>query len=96
MMQKFPSKYAIFIYDQTSYCECEMYANYDLPNVGTVIRRSLFESNQRISVSQNSTVRSIEQSWFVRIKLGDFWTKIFTSNVYRCISNYIINHCLLY
>ena len=35
-----------------------MYANYHLPNNGTVIRRSLFGSIQRLSVSQNS----IEQS----------------------------------
>ena len=53
-----------------------MYANYDLPNIDTVIRRSLFGFIQRLSVSQNSIVRSIEQSWFVRIKLWDFWTKI--------------------
>ena len=120
MMQKFPSKYALFIYDQTSYCECfsyctisvkrelfrsycsslyccslwsdyrkatyrkltvafnnihrrmlglpwrssasAMYANYDLHNIDTVIRRSLFGFIQRLSVSQNSIVRSIEQS----------------------------------
>ena len=53
-----------------------MYANNDLPNIYTVIRRSLFEFIQRLSVSQNSIVRSIEQSWFVSSKLWDFWTKI--------------------
>ena len=53
-----------------------MYENYDLPNIDTVVRRSLFRFIQRLSVSQNSIVRSIEQSWFVRIKLWDFWTKI--------------------
>ena len=53
-----------------------MYANYDLPNIDTVIRRSLFGFIQRLSVSQNSIVRFIEQSWFVRIKLWDFWAKI--------------------
>ena len=73
-----------------------MYAYYDLPNIDTVIRRSLFEFIQRLSVSQNSIVRSIVQSWFVRIKLWDFWTKILTSNCFKCISNCIINRCLLY
>ena len=55
-----------------------MCANYDLPNIGTVIRRSLFGFTQRLSVSENAIVRStcIEQSWFVRIRLWDFWTKI--------------------
>ena len=53
-----------------------MYAYHDLPNIDTVIRRSLFGFIQRLSVSQNSIVRSIEQSWFVRIKLWDFRTKI--------------------
>ena len=53
-----------------------MYANYDLPDIDTVIRRSLFGFIQTLSVSQNSMVRSIEQSWFVRINLWDFWTKI--------------------
>ena len=52
-----------------------MYANYDLPNIDTVIR-SLFGFIQRLSVSQNSIVRSIKQSWFVKNKLWDFWTKI--------------------
>ena len=59
------------------YSTSAMYANYDLPNnINTVIRRSLFGLIQRLSVSQNSIVRSIEQSWFVRIKLWYFWTKI--------------------
>ena len=49
--------------------------SYDLLNIGTVIRRSLFGFIQRLSVSQNSIVRSIELSWFVRIELWDFWTK---------------------
>ena len=76
-----------------------MYANYDLPNIDTVIRRSLFGFIQRLSVSQNSIVRSIEQSWFVRIKLWDFWSLDQNSLpliVSRCISFCIINQCSLY
>ena len=42
-----------------------MYANYDLPNIDNVIRKSLFGFIQRLSVSHNSIVRSNEQSWFV-------------------------------
>ena len=53
-----------------------MYANYDLPNLETVIRKSLFGFIQRLSVAKNYIVRCIEQSWLVRIKLWDFWTKI--------------------
>ena len=55
-----------------------MYANYHLPTIDTVIRRRLFGFIQRLSVSQNSKidVAFIEQSWFVRIKLWDFWIKI--------------------
>ena len=53
-----------------------MYANYDLPNIDTVIRMSLFGFIQRLSASQNSILCSNEQSWFVIIKLWDFWTKI--------------------
>ena len=48
-----------------------MYANHDLPNLDTVIRRSLYGFIQRLSVSQNSIVRTIEQAWLVRIKLCD-------------------------
>ena len=43
-----------------------MYANYDLPNIDTVIKRDLFGFIQRLSVSQNSIVRSIKQSWFYK------------------------------
>ena len=39
-----------------------MYANHDLPNLDTVIRRSLYGFIQSLSVSQNSIVRTIEQS----------------------------------
>ena len=39
-----------------------MYASYHLPNIDTVIRRSLYRFIQRLSVSQNSIVRSVEQS----------------------------------
>ena len=53
-----------------------MYANHDLPNLDTVIRRSLYGFIQRLSVSQNSIVRTIEQSWLVRIKLWDVWAKV--------------------
>ena len=53
-----------------------MYANYHLPNIDTVIRRNLFGFIQRLSVSQNSIVRSIEQSWFVRNKLWDLRVKM--------------------
>ena len=53
-----------------------MYANYDLPIIDTVIRRSLFGFIQRLSVIKNSIVRSIEQSWLVKFKIWDFWTKI--------------------
>ena len=76
-----------------------MYANYDLPDIDTVIRRSLFGFIQRLSVSRNSIVRSIEQSWFVRIKLWDFWSldqNFLPPIVSRCISFYIVNQCSLY
>ena len=53
-----------------------MYANHDLPNLDTVIRRSLYGFIQRLSVSQNSIVRTIGQSWLVRIKLWDVWAKV--------------------
>ena len=53
-----------------------MYANYDLSNLDTVIRRSLYGFMQRLSVSQHSIVRAIEQSWLVRIKLWDAWAKV--------------------
>ena len=49
-----------------------MYVNYDLPNIDNVIRRSLVRFIQRLSVCQNSIVRAIEQSCFVRTKLRDF------------------------
>ena len=52
-----------------------MYANYYLPNLDTVIRRSLYGFIQRLSASQNSNMRTIEQSWLVRIKLWDVWAK---------------------
>ena len=55
---------------------CAMYANHDLLNLDTVIIRSLFGSIPMLSVSQNSIVRAIEQSWLVRIKLWDVWTKV--------------------
>ena len=42
------------------YSASAMYANYDLPNIDTVITRSLFGFIQRLSVSENSTVCSIE------------------------------------
>ena len=45
----------------------DMYAKYDLPNIDTVIRRSLYRFIQMLCVSQNSIVRTIEQSWLVRI-----------------------------
>ena len=45
-----------------------MYANYDLPNIDTEIRRSWFGFIQRQSGSKLSIVRSIEQSCFVTIK----------------------------
>ena len=45
-----------------------MYANYDLPNIDTVIRRSLFGFIQRLSGSKLSIVLSIEESCFVTIK----------------------------
>ena len=53
-----------------------MYANYDLPNLDTVIRRSLYGFIQRLSVSQNSIVRTIEQSWLDKIKLWDVWDRV--------------------
>ena len=53
-----------------------MYANYDLPNLDTVTRRSLYGFIQRLSVSQNSIVRAIEQSSLVRIILWDVWAKV--------------------
>ena len=52
-----------------------MYANHDLPNLDTVIRRSFYGFIQRLSVSQNSIVRTIEQYW-LRIKLWDVWAKV--------------------
>ena len=53
-----------------------MYTNHDLPNLDTVIRRILYGFIQRLSVSQNSIVLTIEQSWLVRIKLCDVWVKV--------------------
>ena len=53
-----------------------MYANHDLPNLDTVTRRSLYGFIQRLSVSQHSIVRTIEQSWLVRIKLWNVWVKV--------------------
>ena len=53
-----------------------MYANHDLPNFDTVIRRSLYGYIQRLSVSQNSIVCTIEQSWLVKIKLWNDWAKV--------------------
>ena len=57
-----------------------MYANYDLPNLDTVIRRSLYGFIQRLSVSQNYIVRTIEWSWIARINLLDrqdcVWAKV--------------------
>ena len=44
-------------------CRCRasaMYANYDLPNLDTVIRRILFRNTQALYVSQTSIVRAIE------------------------------------
>ena len=51
-----------------------MYANYDsrLPNVDTIIKKSLFGCSQKLYVSQNSIVRAIEQSRLVKIKLWNF------------------------
>ena len=54
-----------------------MYGNHDLPNLDTVIRRSLYVFFQRLSVSQNSIMRTIEQSWLVRITLLDVWPKVY-------------------
>ena len=52
-----------------------MYANHDLPNLETVIR-SLYGFIQKLSVSQNSIVRTIDQSWLVGIKLWDVCAKV--------------------
>ena len=59
--------------------QCKCYADHDLPNLDTVIRRSLYGLIQRLSVSQNSIVRTIDQSWLVRIKLWDVWPKVLYS-----------------
>ena len=58
-----------------------MYANYDLPNIDTV-KRSLNGFIQRLSVSLNTIMCAIEQSWFVRIKICDFWTKILCLQIF--------------
>ena len=53
-----------------------MYANYDLPNLDTVIRRSLYGFIQKLFVSKNSIVCTIEQSWLVTIRSWDVWAKV--------------------
>ena len=62
-------------------CRCSastMYVNYNLPNLDTVMRRNLFEFIQRLSISQNLIipVRAIENSWHIKIKQWDCWTKV--------------------
>ena len=53
----------------------DMCGNHDLLNLDTVVRWSLYGFIQRLSVSQNSIVRTIEQCWLVKIKLWDVWAK---------------------
>ena len=53
-----------------------VYANYDLPNLDTVI---IIRFIHRLSVSQNFIVSAIEQSWLVRNKLWDVWAKFYIS-----------------
>ena len=55
---------------------CGMYVNYNLTNLDTVIRRNLFGFIQRLSISQNSIIRALEQSWHIKIKHWDCCTKI--------------------
>ena len=62
----------------------------DVTEVSAIHYQRPYISQQSLNFS--ALARFIEQSWFVRIILLDFWTKI----VSTCTSNCIINHCPLY
>ena len=58
-----------------------MYANHDLPNLDTVIRRSLYGFIQRLSVSQNSIVRILSSLGLLELSYGTSGPKFYT---YEC------------